>query len=192
MLQALKYKLVTLFQLILVILFILFEEIVWEGIAKPVYRWVHALKVLQKVEIWLQRVPAEVILALFVLMLVSVEMMGLYAGIQFVSGNIALGLTVYMMKIPIAAFTFWMFRATESKLMRFGWFRWIYGKIMQVIEKLKSLEAYRRTIRRLYMAKVEIKAWFQSLKAAYFYRESPFVKRMKRLYRGMKHILKRD
>jgi hypothetical protein len=90
MLTTIKRKLITLLQLLLVIIFILFEEIIWEGIARPIYTYVHSLKDLQRLEAWLQGVNATVILVIFVVMLASVEMLGIYAGILFVSGQVAL------------------------------------------------------------------------------------------------------
>jgi hypothetical protein len=192
MLNTIKYKLITLLQLLLVIIFILFEEIIWEGIAKPIYTYVHSLRVLQKVEAWLQGVNATVILVLFVVMLASVEMLGIYAGILFVSGQVALGLMLYLTKVPIAAFTFWMFRVTESKLMQFGWFRWLYEKIMVAIDRLKSLEIYQSTMQKLKKSKEKIKGWLKKIKARYFAKESPFVHRLKRLYRSIKRALKRN
>ncbi len=188
----LKRKLITLLQLLLVIVFILFEELIWEGIAYPIYRYVHGLKILQKVEAKLQAVNAYVILVLFVLLLSSVEGLGLYAGYQFVSGSVLFGLTLYLTKIPIAAFTFWMFRVTESKLMQFGWFAWLYGKIMCGITWLKGLEIYRNTMERIKVTKTKIKAWIKVFKARYFSKESTFVLRLKKLYRRIKAALKRD
>jgi len=192
MLNTIKRKFITLLQLLLVIVFILFEEIIWEGIARPIYEYVHSLKVLQKVEAWLQGVNATVILVIFVVMLASVEMLGIYAGILFVSGQVALGLMLYLTKVPIAAFTFWMFRVTESKLMQFGWFRWMYEKMMAVIGWLKSLEIYQSTMHKLKKTKEKIKGWIKRFKAKYFAKESPFVNRLKRLYRSIKRVLKRD
>jgi len=192
MFNTIKRKSITLLQLLLVLVFIVFEEIIWEGIAKPIYTYVHALKVLQKVEAWLQGVNATVILVIFVVMLASVEVLGLYAGVLFVSGQAALGVMLYLTKIPIAAFTFWMFRVTESKLMQFGWFKWLYEKLMQAIDWLKSLEIYQSTMKRLKSTKEKIKAWLKQLKAKYFAKESPFVKKLKRLYSSIKRALKRD
>jgi len=192
MFNTIKRKLITLFQLLLVILFILFEEIIWEGVAKPIYSYVHSLKVLQKIEVWLQRVNATVILVIFVVMLASVEALGLYAGVLFVSGQAALGVMLYLTKIPIAAFTFWMFRVTESKLMQFGWFKWLYEKLMQAIDWLKSLEIYQNTMKRLKVTKEKLKQGLKRIKAKYFAKESPFVRRIKRLYSSIKRVLKRD
>jgi len=195
MLKTLKHKLITLFQLILVIGYIIFEEIIWEGIAHPIYRYVHSLKILQKMEEKLRAVNAYVILVLFMVMLASVEALGLYAGYLFVSGNMVIGLSIYLMKIPIAAFTFWMFRVTEEKLMQFGWFELIYGKIMASIAWLKSLEIYLGTVDLLKRTKAYVKVRVREIREKYFLKESPFVKRLKRLkrlYRSIKQALKRN
>ena len=192
MLNTLKHKLITLLQLILVITYIVFEELIWEGIAYPVYRYVHSLKILQKVEEKLHAVNAYVVLVLFVMMLASVEALGLYAGYLFVSGNVLIGLSIYLTKIPIAAFTFWMFRVTEDKLMEFGWFKWIYEKIMLFIDWLKSLEIYRSTMQKLKTTKEKFRQFFRAIKAKYFSKESAFVARIKRLYKRIKQALKRN
>jgi len=191
MFSTFLHRLTTLFQLMLVITYIVFEEIIWEGIAHPVYKYVHALKLLKKLEAKLHAVNAYVILVLFVLMLASVEALGLYAGYLFVSGSVLLGISIYLMKIPIAAFTFWMFRATEDKLMRFGWFKWVYEKIMVFIGWLKSLEIYQNMMKKLKATKEKIGRSIKIFKEKYFSTESVFIKRMKKLYTSIKQTLKR-
>ena len=185
MLATIKHKLISLFQLILVLIYIIFEELIWEGIAYPIYQYVHSLKILQKVEVALHGVNRYVILVIFVLMLASVEAFGLYAGYLFVSGNILLGLSIYLGKIPIAAFTFWMFRVTEDKLMKFAWFKWIYDLVIQLINWLKSLDIYISTMVRLKILKEKIKAF----RTRHFSKESPFVRKIKRLYITIKTSL---
>ena len=187
MLTTIKHKLISLLQLFVVLLYIVFEELIWEGIAYPVYTYVHSLKILQKVEHALHGVNRYVILVIFVLMLLAVEAFGLYAGYLFVSGNIALGLSIYLAKIPIAAFTFWMFRITEDKLMKFGWFKWIYDKVMSFIDWLKSLDIYRATMEKIKGFKVKIKAF----RMKYFSKESPFVAKIKDLYASIKSALRK-
>ncbi|AKF25550.1 hypothetical protein YH65_09305 [Sulfurovum lithotrophicum] len=191
MLSTIKHKLITLLQLLLVITFILLEEIIWEGVAYPVYKYVHSLKILQKVEAKLHGVNRYVILVIFVIMLASVEAFGLYAGYMFVSGHILMGLVLYLSKIPIAAFTFWMFRVTEEKLMQFGWFKWIYEKIMAAIDWLKSLEIYQSTMLKLKTTKEKIRQFWRSVKIKYFSKESPFVTRIKKIYYNLKQALKK-
>jgi len=191
MLATIKNKLISLLQLILVIIFIIFEELIWEGIAKPIYEAIHSLEILQKIEAKLQHINAYVILVIFVVLLATVETFGIYAGMLFVSGQVILGLSLYLTKIPIAAFTFWLFRVTEDKLMTFGWFKWVYEKIMTAIAWLKSREMYVKTMERLKMLKARIKKSVKSFRAKYFSKESPFMVKVKNLYKTIKDSLKK-
>ncbi len=191
MFTAIKNKLILIFQLILVIIYIIFEELIWEGVAKPVYEFVHSLKMLQKVEAKLQHVNPSVVLVIFVVLLVIVEAFGIYAGMLFVSGQVVFGLTLYISKIPIAAFTFWLFRVTEDKLMQFGWFKWVYDWIMKAIDWLKSSEMYIKTMARLQQIKQSVKMYMSGVKEKYFAGESPFISKIKRLYNTVKGSLKK-
>ena len=191
MLSTILHKLILIFQLILVIIYIIFEELIWEGIAKPVYTFVHSLKILQKVEAKLQHVNPSVVLVIFVVLFVIVEAFGIYAGMLFVSGQVFLGLTLYISKIPIAAFTFWLFRVTEDKLMQFGWFKWLYDWVMNAISWLKSSEMYTKMMERLKKIKTSVKVYIVEFKAKYFAGKSPFIEKVKRLYTAVKGSLKR-
>jgi len=191
MLSTIKHKIISLFQLILVIIYILFEELIWEGIARPIYVFIHSLKILQKVEETLHAVNAYVILVIFVLLLGIVEALGIYAGILFISGQALLGMSLYITKIPIAAFTFWIFRITEDKLMQFGWFKWVYDWIMKGINWLKSLEIYQSTMHQIKVTKANIKQSMKRFKEKYFSKESPFVTRIKHLYETIKDSLRK-
>lgn len=191
MLSTITHKLISLFQLILVMIYIIFEELIWEGIAKPIYAFVHSLKMLQRVEAKLQHVNPSLILVIFVVLLVIVEAFGIYAGMLFVSGQVFLGLTLYISKIPIAAFTFWLFRVTEEKLMQFGWFKWVYDWIMKAIDWLKSSAMYIRTMERLREIKRRMKAYIRHFKEKYFADKSPFIEKVKRLYTAVKGSLKK-
>ncbi len=191
MLETLKNKFISLLQLLLVITFIIFEELIWEGIAKPIYEAIHSLKILQKIETKLQHINAYVILVIFVLLLATVEIFGIYAGILFVSGQVLLGLSLYLSKIPIAAFTFWLFRVTEDKLMQFRWFKWLYEKMMAGISWLKSREIYLQTMERLKHIKEKLKKSATAFKEKYFAKQSPFMAKVKDLYRTMKATLKK-
>lgn len=187
MYAAIKNRFILLLQLFFVMTYIIFEELIWEGIAKPIYETIHALKILQKVEAKLANVTPSVILVIFVLLLTIVEAFGVYAGILFVSGQVLLGLSLYLSKIPIAAFTFWLFRVTEDKLMQFGWFKWVYEWIMKSIDWLKSCEMYTKTIERLVKIKISIK----DFKEKYFAGKSHFIEKIKRLYKTVKNSLRK-
>ena len=191
MLSLIKNKFISLLQLLLVIIYIIFEELIWEGIAKPIYEAIHSLKILQKLEVWLQNVNPSVVLFIFMVLLIVVEAAGIYAGMLFVSGQVAAGLVLYLTKIPIAAFTFWLFRVTEDKLMQFGWFKWFYENIMRFIDWLKSREVYKKTMERLKSLKVSMSEWKKAFKSKYFSDKSPFFEKVKYLYKTVKDSLKK-
>ena len=187
MLLSMKHRVILLLQLLIVIVYIIFEELIWEGIAKPIYEAIHALKILQKLEIKLKTLNPSVILLIFVVLFVIVEAAGIYAGMLFVSGQIHIGLMLYISKIPIAAFTFWLFRITEEKLMRFGWFKWIYEWIMRAIDWIKSREIHKKMMERFVQFKMRAKAF----KEKYFANQSSFIEKMKELYKTVKESLRK-
>jgi len=153
--------------------------------------FIHSLKILNKVEEILHAVNAYVILVIFVLLLGIVEALGIYAGILFISGQALLGISLYITKIPIAAFTFWIFRITEDKLMQFNWFKWIYDWIMKGIDWLKSLEIYQSTMQRIKVTKANVKQTMKRVKEKYFVKDSPFVMKIKHLYKTIKDSLRK-
>lgn len=187
MLSNIFHKLISLFQLILVLIYIIFEEIIWEGISKPIYEFIHSLKILHKIEEALHAVNAYVILVIFIALLAMVETLGIYAGVLFVSGNILYGLTLYLSKVPIAAFTFWLFRITEDKLMTFGWFKWLYEKLLAGIDWLKATDVYQKIMQRFDLYKAKVSVW----KKKFLEKESLFMKKLKSMYRRIKSTLQK-
>jgi len=178
-------------QLILVVIYILFEELIWEGIAKPVYAFVHSFQVLRKIEAVLHDMNAYVLLFVFSLLLAIVQILGLYAGILFVSGQVFLGFLFYLSKIPIAAFAFWVFRVTEDKLMQFKWFKWLYTTLMDAIAWLKNREIYLKAMQNFGALKKRLKNVMSRIKQKYFEKESPFIKTIKYLYHTVQTRLKK-
>ena len=178
------------FQFILVFLFILFEEIIWEGIAKPIYNKIESLHITQKLEVKIQHTHRYVVLAIFSTLLLAVEAAGLLAGVFFVQGQILLGLVLYIAKIPIAAFVFWLFKAGKEKLLSFAWFNWCYEKLMAGLDWLKERKSYQDMM--AYMAKLKeiIKAKWKTIKAKYFAEEGSFMKEIKAFYAYMKNFKK--
>ena len=176
------------FQFILVFLFILFEEIIWEGIAKPIYEKIESLHIIQKLESKIQHTHRYVILAIFSTLLLAVEAAGLLAGVFFVQGQMLLGLALYVAKIPIAAFVFWLFKAGKEKLLSFVWFNWCYEKLMAGLDWLKERKAYKDMIAYMAVLKVKIKAKWKIIQEKYFAEEGSFMKELKGFYAYMKNF----
>ncbi len=127
----------------LVLVFIVSEELVWERFAQPIVRYINSLKLLQKLENYLQDVNGVVILFTFVVLFLITELQGIYAGVLLFKGQILLWALIYAGKIPIAAFTFWLFRVTKPKLMAFVWFKKSYDLLMRGIDWVKATDTYK-------------------------------------------------
>ena len=178
-------------QFILVFLFILFEEIIWEEIALPIYQKVQSLHILQRVQNSIDGLHRYFILVLFSILLFAVEASGVLAGLLFVKGEVFMGMVLYVSKVPIAAFTFWLFRITKEKLLSFGWFAWAYYKLMSGIEWLKAREIYQKSMAVMAQTKEKIKVSTQRIKEKYFSKESQSMIDLKRFYRHIKKFRNR-
>jgi hypothetical protein len=84
------------------------------------------------------------LLSVFISILAITEAMGFFSGYCFMNGYIFTGLAVYTLKIPIAAFTFWLFDLSKDKLMTFHWLETSYSYILGLIDKFvnSSLHVY--------------------------------------------------
>jgi len=175
-------------QFILVFLFILFEEIIWEGIAKPIYEKIESLHVIQKLEVKIKQTNRYLLLAVFSVLLLTVEAAGVLAGIFFVQGHILFGLLLYITKIPIAAFVFWLFKASKKKLLSFDWFNWSYEKLMAGLDWLKERDSYKEMMAYMAQIKEKIKIKLKAIKAKYFAQEGSFTQELKNFYAYIKNF----
>ena len=179
----LQKKLVNFLLTLVVLVYIVFEELIWERFATPIIRYFNSLKILSKLEEILQKFPSWVIMILFLLMFVPVELLGVYAGKLFLEGKFIHGTLIYAGKIPIAAFTFWLFRVSKEKLLEFRWFEKSYLWIMNIIEKIKSSEIYHNIKAKSTAIKVYVKTRF-------FQDKSTVKKKIQVIYRRLKALLK--
>ena len=168
---------------LIVLGYIFYEELVWERFAKPIVRYVQSLKLLQKLEVILQKVNGVVILIAFVVLFVVVELQGIYAGLLLLQGKVFLWALIYAGKIPVAAFTFWMFRVTKPKLMAFAWFEKAYNLVMSWIDWIKATNTYKN----IKIKAGEIKAY---IKKNYMREGDSTKEKFKRIYTRLKIRLK--
>ncbi len=179
----LKKKLLNVLLTLVVLVYIVFEELIWERFAQPIINYINSLKLLKRLEIYLQTVNSKLILVIFILLFVMVEFQGLYAGALFLEGKVIHGALLYAGKIPIAAFTFWLFRVTKHKLMEFGWFEKSYLWVMNVIDKIKMSDVYKN----IKAKTAEIKSY---VKATFFKDKSMIKKKIQIIYTKLKALLK--
>lgn len=121
---------------ILVIGYILFEELIWNIFAQPIYQYCKSLIVLEPLKNTFLKMNRYLLLTVFIFILLLAEAMGLLAGLCFIEGYFVTGILVYGVKIPVAAFTFWLFDLTRTQLMTFSWLKTAYEWVMKMIDIL--------------------------------------------------------
>lgn len=181
-LKNIANKFLLLLQFSLVFIYIIFEEIIWDLIANPIYKFLESFHVTKKIDELLRASNRYIILVVFVLLFVAVELLGIVAGGLLVSGNILAGIGLYLAKIPIAIFTFWMFKVVRFKLMTFDWFRLSFDILENILKLIKSSHIYQQTIEILIKTKEYIRHKQQYLKAKFIGKKSRFIYRIKRFY----------
>jgi hypothetical protein len=142
---------------ILVTVYIVLEELVWENIAEPIYTFIHSLSILQKAEAFVEKLDRHVLLVLFLSLFIQVELLGIFALKLIGTGKVIAGAALYASKIPVAAFTFWLFRISKEKLITFVLFKRAYDFVILIIEKIKLSSVYQRIEARLKLAKEWLK-----------------------------------
>jgi hypothetical protein len=145
---------------VFIIIYLILEEIIWERIAEPVYQFIHGLKLLQKVEVKIHAFNRYALLGIFLFLFALVEILGLIAIGLFAGGQVIPAAALYAGKIPIAAFTFWLFRIAQDKLMTFSWFKWCYDGLQAILLRIKTSAIYGKIKAKIHT----IKNWFQGLK----------------------------
>ncbi|NOU20387.1 MAG: hypothetical protein HOO93_01115 [Methyloglobulus sp.] len=162
MLKNLYHKITNALLTVLVFIYLVLEELIWERIAEPIYGFIHGLKILQKVEVLIHNLNRYALLACFLALFVAVELLGIIAIGLFAQGQVLLATMLYAGKIPIAAFTFWVFRIAQDKLMTFAWFKFCYEWLLAQLLKIKTSAIYLKIKANI----VSVKTWFKSLWAS--------------------------
>lgn len=144
---------------ILILIYLILEELIWERIAEPVYKFFHSLKILQRLESSVHALNRYALLIIFLSLFVAVEALGVVSLALFSQGQVIIGVVLYAAKIPIAAFTFWLFRVAQDKLLTFTWFKYCYGALLTLLNKIKTSPIYLG----IKTKTLNVKLWFKSL-----------------------------
>lgn len=153
-----KNLVVKLVESIVVIGYILFEELIWDVFAKPIFQYFKRLAILDSLKKSFLKMNRYLVLTVFIIILAITEIMGFASGFCFVNGYIFTGLGIYALKIPIAAFTFWLFDLTKDKLMTFHWLKTTYEYIMDLVERFVSSSIHIYIKERIKIIKTRMKS----------------------------------
>jgi len=153
-------KILNIFLIFLVFIYIIFEEFIWDRLAKPIFSYISNLELFRDLEPKILALNSYIILFIFLIPFIMVELLGIYAGVLFISGNILLAIVVYFSKIPVAVVIFWFFNITKDILLQFRWLNFIYKNLIIAIDKIKHSRIYLMIQNKTLMIKNEIKNRF--------------------------------
>ena len=147
-------------EIMLVILFIFFEELIWKKLALPVKNYIASLKILDGLQVKISEQTPYTTLAIFLIPLGVAEIMGIYSGMLFISGSLISGAFLYALKVPIAGITFWIFSFTKEKLLTIDWFETLFSLLMRFIDFIKNTEIYKSVKIKIEDYKMYLKSLF--------------------------------
>ncbi len=167
-------------KVILVLGFIIFEQVIWEQIIYPVKTWLVSLEIMQKIQAWIETKGTKTTMLIFLIPLFIAEALSIYSGALIATGTIMFGVILYAIKIPVASVTFWIFGFTKEKLLSVKWFKYSYNKTMIGVDWIKSKRVYREVMYSIYKIKKYIKTT----------KNSEFRDDIEHVYQGLVSIFK--
>lgn len=137
--------------------FIIFEELIWNVLAQPLINWLNQLKIFEKLRRFFWVMHPNLVLFVFIVIFLVTEVLGILSGLTVVSGRVIWGVLIYLMKVPVAAFTFWLFDLTKPKLMTFDWLKSVYDVLMRWKEVIEDSDMYSNLKHSVHSAREKIK-----------------------------------
>jgi len=166
-------------KLFLVVIFIIFEEVIWNKIGEPIYSVVKSLKIMTNFRIWVSEFKNRyALLAIFLTPFIIMEIAGLLSLKAFAFGAIILGISLYIFKVLLTIPVVIIFNTAEKELRSFDFIDWGYGLIIQI----KQSETFRMV--KQYMT--NIKAEMAEIKRKYI----PKRNEIKRMYAVIKRVIR--
>lgn len=130
----------------LVFCYVLLKEVFWTALAEPITEYVKKLAFFQFVETKiLSKLNSYMTLIFFLMIFVFVEIIGVYSLAFFAKGSIIIGVALYISKIPLASFAFWIYRVKEADLNSIKWFAFVVKWIKILIHKITDSSYYINT-----------------------------------------------
>ena len=137
-------------KLFLVVIFIAFEEVIWNRIGQPIYDSVKSLEIMTQFKTWVAEVKNRyALLTIFLTPFIAMEILGLMSLKAFAVGAIITGISLYIFKVLLTIPVVIIFNTAETELRSFSLIDWGYGLIV----KIKQSETFRTA--KQYMASMK-------------------------------------
>jgi hypothetical protein len=167
--KRLMNRLMKYLKFLLVILFIIFEEVIWNKIGKPAYTLVKNLKIMQRFKNWVSNVKHRyLVLGIFMIPFILMEVSSLFAISALTKGMIYTGIGLYTVKILLTAPVVIIFNSAKSQLVSFWIIKYSYGMILRfkrsaTFRRVKQITKDVSEFKKEYMGSGELKAELKNL-----------------------------
>jgi len=133
--------------ILLIMLYILFEELIWNTAVAPLIRSLSAFHFYRRFLDYIQmRAGRTTVLILFIVPFLIGEAIGILSGILAAKLYIVSAILLYACKIPLIVVALAILQNGKVKLLSIGWFALAYRWITHQLEKLHSSSLYLQTI----------------------------------------------
>lgn len=164
MFTKLLKKLLLALQIFFVSLYIIFEELIWDRFAEPIYKFIKSLALFEKLETLLNKTNKYIVLIIFILSFVIGEVIGVVSPLIALKGYVVLGVIFYGLKLVVVAFAFWLFNTQKEKLLRFWIIRVSYKRIIQFTQYIKNSYVFKLIKERAIIIKSYLKKIYKQFK----------------------------
>ncbi len=140
----------------LVLIYIFFEELLWNNIAQPIIHYIAKLNLYKKFLNYIEHSANKyIILALFTIPFIASELLGFLSMYLFASGKIILSAIIYILKIPAIIVALGILNAGKIKLETIAIFKICFDFAMLLIDKLHNTAIYKTV--KISIVKIKIK-----------------------------------
>ena len=128
---------------IVVVVYVVVDSVVF-ALFRPVVRWLSRLRVVQRIERWIQSLHPYVILVVMVVPFIIAELAKVFAVYWMAEGHFRTGMTIFIGAYVVSIFVCErILHAGKAQLMTIPWFAWIYNWIMALRDAI--LNWFRQT-----------------------------------------------
>lgn len=134
--------------ILLILSYILFEELIWNTAVVPVIRYISAFHLYRRFLEYIRlHAGRTTVLFLFTVPFIIGEGIGILSGILAANLYFTGAVLLYGCKIPLIVVALEILQNGKEKLLSFGWFALCYRWVMRQLDKLHGSVLYLQTVR---------------------------------------------
>jgi len=143
----------------LVLIYFIFEEIVWNQLALPFINYIKQFNIYKMSLNFICEQNKYIILFLFCTMFGFSEYLGFFAFLFLAKTYVLMFCLFYGLKTIFAIYSLAILNNSKEKLFSFVWFKFTYELVMKIIDYIKNSEYYIYIQENLKILKIKLKVY---------------------------------